>query len=605
MTVVDPNPILFENASEAILLLNRDGQILNVNREACRTLSLPEARLLEKPVLAMVVPEDRDRVKKLFLRVLGGQEREWIARFKRGDGVTRVQWVRAVPVGDDGGVERIVMFSRDVTESRAGRPETLQLQTLLENLPGQLVTVVDPAGRVRYSSGMSRTHFRDDVDALGTLYEELLDPGEENERLLSEMLHETSDGRDWAGTHWHRRVDGTVFSMRTYASPYRDPRSGTVLGVLLVARDVTPEYDWRERALRAERLAGVGSLVAGVAERLTDAVHHVEAALASGAADDPLLGAVSVPRELSRMKGLTGALADFAGSATPVRKRIFLPDEAHEVLAGMAPRLDRRGVRVVVEVPEELPTVHADPGQARQVLRILLENAAESGDGDRPPEVRLAFAATSDGVQVRVQDDGGVDPEVLHRFFEPFFTTKDGRAGLGLAMVRATLQAHGGTAAVAAREDGPGTEVVVEFPREAPQSTLRFRPTPLSLSRHRSVLVVDDESAVRHSIRKFLETVGFQVREAWSGRSALAQITVDTPPELVLTDLKMSDGSGSWFLEQLSRDFPDLLRRTVIVTGDTDQAEISRLTRETGCPVMRKPLEMPQLLDVLDEVAAR
>ncbi len=147
--------------------------------------------------------------------------------------------------------------------------------------------------------------------------------------------------------------------------------------------------------------------------------------------------------------------------------------------------------------------------------------------------------------------------------------------------------------------------VALELPYEAPEARLRFRPTPLTLTRTRTVLVVDDDEPVRSALRRFLEKVGFEVREAWSGRSALAQLTAGRPPELILTDLKMSDGSGYWFLDQLSRDYPDLLRRTVVITGDTDYQETTRVTREKGCPVMRKPFEPPELLDLLDEVALR
>ena len=258
-----------------------------------------------------------------------------------------------------------------------------------------------------------------------------------------------------------------------------------------------------------------------------------------------------------------------------------------------------------VQVAPELPAIHADaardaPGTAHP--------AGECGGGREPgrraPEVLVSMVGTRDGVRLEVADRGaGIDPEHLHRLFEPFFTTKDGRAGLGLAIARTLVQAHGGSIRAESLEEG--SAFVVDLPFEAPESSLRFRPAPLALSHERSVLVVDDEPSVRLSIRRFLEKVGFEVREAWSGRSALAQITASTPPELVLTDLKMSDGSGAWFLEQLSRDFPDLLRRTVIVTGDPDQESVARLTRETGCPVLRKPFEMAYLLDVLDEVAAR
>ena len=176
-----------------------------------------------KPVLAHVLPSDRERVKDLFLRVLGGQEREWISRFKRGDGVTRAQWVRAVPISTDGIVRRIV----DVHPGRdrvpyGGRPETHQLQTLLENLPGQLVAVVDREGRIRYSSGLSRTHFRDDVESMGTFYLDLLEPGEESERLCRQMLDagrrraRTGGGRTGTGA-WTGRCFPCAPSLRRIA----------------------------------------------------------------------------------------------------------------------------------------------------------------------------------------------------------------------------------------------------------------------------------------------------------------------------------------------------------------------------------------------------
>jgi CheY-like chemotaxis protein len=115
--------------------------------------------------------------------------------------------------------------------------------------------------------------------------------------------------------------------------------------------------------------------------------------------------------------------------------------------------------------------------------------------------------------------------------------------------------------------------------------------------------VVDDDEAVRVSLRAFLEKVGYQVREAWSGRSALAELTSARLPEIVITDLKMSDGSGYWFLEELEREFPRLVRRTVILTGDADHEAADGLAQRTGCPLVRKPFELPELMEVLDQVA--
>ena len=607
MSYSDPAHVLFERGPEAVLLLDRNGVVSDLNREAIKLLAVERERIVGRPVLGAVVPKDRERVKDLFLRVLSGQEREWINSFRRGDGVTRVQRIRAVPVQREGITQSIVIFMRDVTESRSGRPETIQLQTLLENLPGQFVVVLDTTGKIRYSSGLSRTHFRADADALGASYESLLEPDEENERLCAQMRGEVAEGRDWGGTHWHRRVDGKSLPVRVFASPYQDPHRGRIVGALVVGRDVGVEHDWRERAQRSQHLAEVGEVVAGAATRLGEAASRIGEALGHGVpGDDPLAG-YSVPAELARLRRFVASLDEFARDVRPELERISLPLVVRRAVDELAPWLGGQDVRVDVEPNEQLGSVQADPRQVRRVVEILLRNAAEArGAGAGPVHVGITFAATARTACIRVADTGqGVGGDALHRVFEPFFTTRDGHAGLGLSLVRSIALAHGGSVRAEARDDGPGTVVTLEIPFEAAGSTLRFRPAPLELGRTRTVLVVDDEETVRISIRRFLEKVGFEVREAWSGRSALAQITVGRPPELILTDLNMLDGNGAWFLDQLSRDFPDLLRHTVIVTGNSARDEIGRLTRETGCPVLIKPLELSHLLDVLDEVAVR
>lgn len=607
MPYTDPAQILFERGPEAVLLLDRNGVVRNLNREALKLLAVERERIVGRPVLGAVVPRDRERVKDIFLRVLGGQEREWINSFRRGDGVTRVQRIRAVPVQKEGVTQSIVIFTRDVTESRSGRPETIQLQTLLENLPGQFVVVLDTAGNIRYSSGLSRTHFRNDADALGQSYASLLESGEENERLSALMRAEVAEGHDWAGTHWHRRVDGKSFPVRMFASPYRDPHRGRLVGALVVGRDVSVEHDWRERAQRAQHLAEVGEVVAGATARLAEAVTRISGALGHGVPGDEPLAGVSVPTELARMRRLVSSLEEFARHTSPDLERISLPEEVGRAVDELRPWLDARGVQVVVHPDDGLGAVQADARQLRRAVEALLRNAADARDGrGEPVRVEIDFAATARTACIRFADDGeGVPGDALHRVFEPFFTTRDGHPGLGLGIVRSIALAHGGTVRAEVPEGGSGTVMTLEIPFEATGSTLRFRPVPLELGRTRTVLVVDDEEAVRLSIRRFLEKVGFEVREAWSGRSALAQITVGQPPELVLTDLNMLDGNGAWFLDQLSRDFPDLLRHTVIVTGNTARDEISTLTRETGCPVLIKPLDLSQMLDVLDEVAVR
>lgn len=601
MPASEINTILFNASPCATMVLDVDGKVLEANREARKALALDAERLIGAPVLGTVVEDDRRRVREFFVRVLEGQEREWTCRFRRGDGVTRVQRVRAVPVMVDGTAVRIVVFSRDVTESRSGRPETLQLQTLLENLPGQMVFVLDEAGRIRYSSGLSRTHYRSDVDAVGTAFVDLLDPGHDNRPLAEEMVREVVSREDWAGTLWHRRVDGTPFPVRTYASPYLDPKNGRVLGVLVCGRDVSAEYSYRRRAEDAERMAGIGRVVASIARELDDGLADIDAGLAKLAAGEPRAGP-QLRRDVDRIHAFAGSLREFAESVQIQGRRVNPVEVVTGVFEEVSFRAAKLGVTLEVDRPDRLDPVYADPEQFRRVLTLVLDNALEALP--QGGEVRAAFSTAPEGVVIRVSDTGpGIAESDLEAIFNPFHTDKSGHTGLGLAVARGILAAHGGRIWAEPGDGGRGLVMALELPFRAPEARLRFRPIPLSLTRTRSVLVVDDEDPVRTSLRRFLEKVGFEVREAWSGRSALAQLTTGRFPEAILTDLKMSDGSGYWFLERLARDYPDLLRRTVVITGDTDYQEVARITRERGCPVIRKPVEPPQLLELLDEVA--
>ncbi|MDH5588987.1 MAG: PAS domain-containing protein [Gemmatimonadota bacterium] len=608
MSTPEASHALFHKAPYAVLVLNRDGQVMDLNEEAQKALAMAHDRIVGRPILAVVVPEDRDRVKEIFLRVLGGNERSWTARFKRGDAVTRVQTVSAVPIQGPERVDGILLFLQDMTESRGGRPETLQLQTLLENLPGQFVVVVDSHGRIRYSSGLSRTHFRNDAEVLGHLFTDLLQEDEINMEVLGSLREEIEAGHHWGGTLWHVRTDGQVFPARTYVSPHRDPRHGKVLGMLVSGRDVSVEYEWRERVDRSRRLAGIGELVASVSLEFRESLERVEAALSAHAAKSLDRVPGDVQEELTRAKAFAGALQDFSREVRLERRSVSIVDIVNEVVEAHRGRCVREGVELTVATPEGMPTVHGDAIQIRRVLEIFLDNALDAvavGNEERR-FIELVVDRHQDGAVVRVADSGpGVREEWLHKIFEPFFSTKSGRVGLGLAVAQGIVVAHSGRIWADRRQSDGAMVVAAEFPFQNPDSMVRFRPVPITLSRSRSVLVVDDEESIRRGIRRFLEKVGFDVREAWSGRSALAQLTVSRPPEIVLTDLKMSDGSGYWFLNQIIRDFPDLVKRTIIVTGDPDHVEVCRLAEKTGCPVLRKPLDLPHLLELLDEVTLR
>ena len=117
-----------------------------------------------------------------------------------------------------------------------------------------------------------------------------------------------------------------------------------------------------------------------------------------------------------------------------------------------------------------------------------------------------------------------------------------------------------------------------------------------------AVLVIDDDASMRAAVRRFLEREGYRVEESTSGREALAQLREGARVRLIVTDLKMKDGSGGWLLAQLGYEFPTLLPRTLVVSGDADGAAAAHVVARWRCPILPKPFGAAELIDALQEL---
>jgi two-component system C4-dicarboxylate transport response regulator DctD len=114
-----------------------------------------------------------------------------------------------------------------------------------------------------------------------------------------------------------------------------------------------------------------------------------------------------------------------------------------------------------------------------------------------------------------------------------------------------------------------------------------------------AVLVIDDDASMRAAVRRFLEREGYRVVESTSGREALGRLREGVVVQFVITDLKMKDGSGGWLLAQLGYEFPALLSRTLVVSGDADGAAAAHVVARWQCPILPKPFGAAELIDAL------
>jgi DNA-binding NtrC family response regulator len=117
-----------------------------------------------------------------------------------------------------------------------------------------------------------------------------------------------------------------------------------------------------------------------------------------------------------------------------------------------------------------------------------------------------------------------------------------------------------------------------------------------------AVLVIDDDASMRAAVRRFLEREGYDVAESASGRDALARLRDGVAVQLVITDLKMKDGSGGWLLAQLGYEFPALLPRTLVMSGDAGGAAAAHVVARWRCPILPKPFGAAELIDAVQEI---
>jgi hypothetical protein len=195
------------------------------------------------------------------------------------------------------------------------------------------------------------------------------------------------------------------------------------------------------------RLATMGQVTAAVAHEIRNPLSTI-GGFARSIVRDPeqvernTRNAEIIVEEVDRLEGLLSSLLDFSREDTLRRQRVALWSLVQSVLEMTAEEREKAGVELVTQVGPELPEVDLDPNQFRQVLFNLLRNAIEAMPGGGT--LTVAVARTERGVELSIQDTGaGIEAQSLDRIFDNFFTTKPTGTGLGLALARKILDAHG------------------------------------------------------------------------------------------------------------------------------------------------------------------
>ena len=368
-----------------------------------------------------------------------------------------------------------------------------------------------------------------------------------------------------------------------------------------------------QQLVQTEKLATMGSLLAGVAHELNNPLTVVIGQahlLREGEAGGSLVQrAQKIHTAADRCVRIVRNFLALARQHTPERREVRLNDVAREAVELLAYELRTGNVEVVLDLTEDLPTLWADAHRLHQVLVNLIVNAQHAMRGvtsARRLTLTTRFDRERDRVWLEVGDTGsGIPPEIRARIFEPFFTTKPtGQGtGLGLSLCQGIVEEHGGTITVESAP-GRGAKFRIELPVVAPTAALEpAAAVPPSAMTSKSILVVDDESEIAAVLAEMLQRAGHRVEIAANGAMGLEMLE-RRGYDLILTDTKMPVLDGVEFYRALERRFPQLCRRLIFVTGDLLDPEKRSFLAATGAPCMEKPFDLDEVRRVVDRLLA-
>lgn len=550
-----------------------------------------------------------------FLRIAAGDFSARVTRSERGDPMDVLAYLLNNTAGELGDVFAALDRERHVVTSI--------LDAMVDG-----VLLIDTEGRIqRANAAMAHLLGRKVCSCIGQPVSEILAARDVD--LAAQLRGALAAGRFTDRVVRFRGAGDEIVALTVNGSVTTDA-AGTPTGIVLVARDDRALQQAQARLRMTDRLAGVGTIAAGVAHELNNPLAFMIANLDFAleeladpddvsrdvARRDELVKALAATRQgAHRMRQIVKELKTFSRVDQDALADVDLPDLLDSALNMLRNEI-RHHARLVRQY-EAPPLVRANEGRLVQVFVNLIQNAAQAMPAGRAAtnEIRVRCRAGDGGdAVVEISDTGeGIAPADLPRIFDAFYTTKPAGVGtgLGLSISREIVAAFGGRIEVDSTV-GVGTTVRVVLPAAiAAAAAAHAAPAaspsgdqPVSPSRRLRVLVVDDEIEIGHAITRALGH-DHDLVVVHRGADALALLAAgENHFDAVLCDVMMPELTGLELHAALAALRPALARRVVFMTGGAFAADDAEALERTGRPRLDKPFDAATLRAALRAAAA-
>jgi two-component system, cell cycle sensor histidine kinase and response regulator CckA len=611
-----------------VIALDRLGNVTMWNGAAQKVFGWTEREVRGTPY-PMIPAEDLEATVQLHSRVFAGETVTNIeVRRKTREGSALDMSLSLTPLWDEHGkVRGMLGFLNDITESKrtelALRRAEEKYRSIFENAVEGIYQAAPDGRYISANAALTRmmgmnspeellasgatAHSADFVDAERRI---------EFQRLMSQ------EGRVRGFQYELQRNDGTSLWVSENAHVVRDDR-GKLVHYEGTVEDITRQRELEDQIRQMQKIEAIGRLAGGVAHDFNNILmaisSYAELLCRKLPEGDPGKRYVDeIVRSTDRGSYLTQSLLAFS------RKQILAPQivDLNALVRDQINMLERLlGESIVLNfVPgPDLGHIKVDPGQIQQVVMNLVINARDAmADGGEvlietanaeldPSGANSSVTSSCDYVMISVSDTGcGIDDDIKEHIFEPFFTTKEqGKGtGLGLATVFGIVKQSNGQIFLQT-EPQQGTTFKVYFPRvdSVPVEVGADRHA-IPQSGHETILLVEDQPAIRESAAEYLSDNGYTVLQAQNGPEALDIAAKHTGPiDLLLTDVVMPQMSGKELAERLAGIHPRA--SVVFMSGYSSNVLSNNLGDDQKYLLLRKPFRLARLgqtvRDVLDD----
>jgi PAS domain S-box-containing protein len=620
-----------EVAGVIFVVIGADRRVRLINRKGCEVLGYGEEEVVGENWFEKFLPERiRDDVGQVFDMIMAGDV-DPVHYFENPvltkSGEERViAWLNALIYDEEGKLEAALSSGEDITRRREAEEmlaySESYLRSVIEAEP-ECVKLVAPDGTlVRINpAGVAMVEAREESELLGASVFQMLAP--EHRESFASFLQSVCAGNPGTLAFDIIGLKGARRSLESHAVPFRDDRRGQTL-MLAVTRDVTERRRLEESLHQARKMEALGTLTGGIAHDFNNILSAIigfgetlEMDLAPGDPKRPYLQQMLAAAE--KGANLTHSLMAFG------RKLVIkpMPVKLNSLVEGVkdiVANLVGDGVGLDVTLAEPSLTVMADASHIEQAIINLATNARDA----MPYGGTLSISASeavidADFIRSRgfgkpgrygllsVSDTGiGMDESTRRRIFEPFFTTKGQGmgTGLGLSMVYGIVKQHGGYIDVRS-ELGKGSTFDIYLPlvkigeRKAETGVGEARLEGGS----ETVLVAEDDAAVRSIMRDVLERFGYKVYEAADGAQAVRAFERHKDEiELLVLDVVMPGLGGKEAYDRIREMRPDV--KALFTSGQVSEM-INRDVVGRGLEFLPKPASPRQLIRKVREVLDR